>query len=253
MDYDKLLGLAVELGSQLMKSGAEIYRVEESVFRLIRAYGLEDPQVFAIPNCLIVSVVTPQGHPITRMVRIPGHGTDMELLELCNSLCRRLCTQTPPLEQAQAEAEALSQKQRMYRPVQQLLGYGLAPAFFAPLFGGGLREGLCAFLCGLLVGVTLLFGGLLTGTNAFFRTVICSAVASLASLLAVRLGLGLDVDTITISVLMVLVPGVALTNAMREIMAGDIVSGLSRMAEAILTGAAIALGSAVGLGIGQVL
>ena len=69
----------------------------------------------------------------------------------------------------------------------------------------------------------------------------------------VRLGLGQSVDTVTISVLMVLVPGVALTNAMREIMAGDIVSGLSRAADSILTAAAIAIGSAVGLAIGGIL
>ena len=83
MDYDKLLNLSVELGCRLMFSGAEIYRVEESVRRLLLAYGLDSPEVFAIPNCVIVSITTPQGHPITRMRRIAGHGTDIELLERC--------------------------------------------------------------------------------------------------------------------------------------------------------------------------
>ena len=76
MDYDRLLNLTTDLGYQLMASGAEIYRVEESMHRVLNAYGLERPEVFAIPNCIIVSVTTPQGHPITRMRRIPGHGTD---------------------------------------------------------------------------------------------------------------------------------------------------------------------------------
>ena len=96
----------------------------------------------------------------------------------------------------------------------------------------------------------MLFRSRFIGSNSFFRTAICSAVASLVSLLLVRLGLGRSVDTVTISVLMVLVPGVALTNAMREIMAGDIISGLSRAADSILTAAAIAIGTAVGLAIG---
>jgi len=60
MEYDKLLNLGSELGKLLMHSGAEIFRVEESVTRLLTAYGLE-PQVFAIPNCLIVSIDTPEG------------------------------------------------------------------------------------------------------------------------------------------------------------------------------------------------
>ena len=66
MDYDALLNLGTELGYKLVLSGAEIYRVEESVLRLLTAYGLQ-PQVFALPSCLIVSVNTPAGHPITQM------------------------------------------------------------------------------------------------------------------------------------------------------------------------------------------
>lgn len=248
MNYDKLLNISVELGCRLMSSGAEIYRVEESVRRLLQAYGLDSPEVFAIPNCVIVSIATPEGHPITRMRRIAGHGTDIELLERCNDLCRRLCVQTPPLEEAQGLLDALPG--RSYAPRQVLLGYGIAPAFFSPLFGGGVGDTLSALMGGLAVGFCLLYAGRFIGSNSFFRTAICSAVASLVSLMLVRLGLGRSVDTVTISVLMVLVPGVALTNAMREIMAGDIISGLSRAADSILTAAAIAIGTAVGLAIG---
>ncbi len=252
MDYDKLLNVATELGYQLMYSGAEIYRAEESIFRLLRAYGLDDPQVFAIPNALIVSVTTPEGHPITRMRRIPGHGTNIELLEQCNDLCRRLCFHPVPLDEAQEMVSSISAKVRVYQPWKILLGYAMAPAFFSPLFGGGPRDMLAAAVCGVIVGICLLFGRRLTGSNTFFRTAICSAVASLLSLLLVRIGVGADVDLVTIGVLMLLVPGAALTNAMREIMAGDIISGLSRMAEVILIATAIAIGAMLGLWLGRV-
>jgi len=248
MDYDKLLNIAAELGCRLMSSGAEIYRVEESMRRLLQAYGLESPEVFAIPNCVIVSISTPEGHPITRMRRVAGHGTDIEMLERCNDLCRHLCADPPPVDEAQALLDGLTDR-RQYAPWQVLLGYGVAPAFFAPLFGGGASDTLAAALGGLAVGLCLLYGGKLIGSNGFFRTAVCSAVASLLSLALVRLGVGRSVDTVTISVLMLLVPGVALTNAMREIMAGDIISGLTRTAGSILTAAAIAIGSAVGLGL----
>lgn len=251
MDYDKLLDMATEMGYQLMYSGAEIYRVEESIYRLLLAYGLEDPQVFAIPNAIIASVTTPQGHPITRMRRIPSHGTDIELLERCNSLCRQLCSEVPPLDEAQHRVGELVKDVPTYRSSQVLMGYGIAPAFFTAMFGGSMRDTLCALICGLIVGVCQIYGGQLLGANGFFRTVVCSAVAAITSFWTVRIGLGDNVDSIIIGVLMVLVPGVALTNAMREIMAGDIVSGLSRTAEAILVASAIALGTAIGLGAGQ--
>ena len=98
MDYDMLVNLAMEMGCTLMASGAEIYRVEESLNRLLAAYGRQDAQVFAIPSCLIVSLQGEGSRSVTRMSRIPAHGTDIELLERCNDLCRRLCQQTPPLE-----------------------------------------------------------------------------------------------------------------------------------------------------------
>lgn len=252
MDYEKLLNMAAELGYQLMYSGAEIYRVEESARRLLHAYGLEDPEVFAIPNCLIVSVVTPEGRPVTRMRRVPIHGTDIELLERCNSLCRRLCAQVPPLEEARAAVSALPEAMPRHSPRWVLLGYGAAPAFFAPLFGGGLWDMASAFLCGLAVGLCLLFGGRFIGANGFFRTAVCSALAAFLALALVGAGLGRSVDVVTISALMVLVPGVALTNAMREIMAGDTISALSRTADAILAASAIALGAAAGQALGGI-
>ena len=232
-----------------MSSGAEIYRVEESVRRLLQAYGLDAPEVFAIPNCVIVSVTTPEGHPITRMRRIAGHGTDIDLLERCNALCRQLCAQHPPVDEAQSMLSALEKEASRYTAWKVLIGYGIAPAFFAPLFGGGVADALGALIGGLGVGLCLLYGARLIGSNSFFRTAVCSAVASLLSLALVRAGLGNSVDTVTISVLMVLVPGAALTSAMREIMAGDVISGLSRAADSILTGAAIAIGTAVGFGV----
>ncbi len=89
------------------------------------------------------------------------------------------------------------------------------------------------------------------GFNGFFQTLIGAAIASLLALLLTRIGVGENVDAITIGTLMVLVPGMALTNAMREIMAGDIISGVNRTAEAILTAAAISLGVVISLAIGM--
>lgn len=252
MDYETLLNTAAELGYQLMYSGAEIYRAEESVRRLLNAYGLENPEVFAIPNCLIVSVATPQGHPVTRMRRVPLHGTDIELLERCNGLCRRLCAEVPPLPQAQAAVGALPEAVPRHSRRWVLLGYGAAPAFFAPLFGGGPRDMAGAFLCGAAVGLCLLWGGRFIGANSFFRTAVCSAAAAFLAMAFVNAGLGESVDVVTISALMVLVPGMALTNAMREIMAGDTFSALSRTADAILAASAIALGAAAGQALGGI-
>ena len=250
MEYEKLLNLGSELGRMLMHAGAEIYRVEESVTRLLTAYGVE-PQVFAIPNTLIVSIDTPEGRPMTRMCRIGPHGTDIELIEFCNDLCRKLCAAPIPVEEALARLRELPKRRKVYSNRVVLLGYVLASAFFAAFFGGGVEDFLCAALTGGVVGCVVLYGQPLIGSNGFFRTVVCSAVAGAIPMLLTAAGLGRDQDTIIIGVLMVLVPGMALTNAMREIMAGDIISGVNRTAEVLLVGTAIALGVALPLMVGR--
>ena len=87
MEYHALLDMATELAYRQAMAGAETYRVEESVNHIMASYGV-DAEVFAIPNCLIVSLETPYGKPITRMKRIGYHGNDLDAVERYNGLIR---------------------------------------------------------------------------------------------------------------------------------------------------------------------
>ncbi len=250
-DYGKLLRLGTEVGRWLMLSGAEIYRIEESVHRLLNAYGTY-PEVFALPNCLIVCVTTEEGESMTRMVRVSAKGTDIELLERTNDLCRRLCREPAPLDEALALVDGLGDHEPHNPPWLVLVGYILTTAFFAFFFEGDVWDAIAAGLCGLAAGIAQLYGKKLMGSNLFFRTALCSVLICGLSLFLCRLGLGHSEDAVTIGGLMVLVPGMSLTNAMREIMAGDIFSGLHRFAEVILVATAIALGSVLAMILGRV-
>ena len=138
LDYNKLLLLAGELGYRLMESGAEIYRVEESVHRLLRAYGVEEGEVFAIPNCIIISLTSPQGEPLTQIRRMPAHGTDIYLLEKYNGLCRALCRHAPPFDQALEQLERIGRERLAYPLWVELLAYFLGCGMFTLFYGGTL-------------------------------------------------------------------------------------------------------------------
>ena len=125
-----LLNLAVEIGYRLQESGAEIYRVEEAVRRIFQAYGVEKGQVFAIPNCLIVSVIDNDERPITRLRRIPIHGTDITRMERVYDFCRTICRETPEVEEALAQLYALDEKHPEHPLGVQLLGYFLGTGGF---------------------------------------------------------------------------------------------------------------------------
>ena len=72
MNREELLNVAAEAGGLLLRSGAEIYRVEESMHRIFEAYGVRDGNVFAIPSCINVTINTDGGAPLTRVMRILG-------------------------------------------------------------------------------------------------------------------------------------------------------------------------------------
>lgn len=189
MDYDALLDLGTELGYKLVLSGAEIYRVEESVLRLLTAYGLQ-PQVFALPSCLIVSVNTPSGHPITQMRRVPPHGTDIELLERCNELCRRLCREVPPLPEAGGAGEKAGAGPQGLPDPDPAAGLCGRRGFFTAFYGGTLLDTLCGGLCGLAVGLWMLWASPRLRFNNLFQTLIGAAIASLLALILVHMGIG---------------------------------------------------------------
>ena len=81
MNERLLLEAATTLGYRLAMSGAETFRVEESILRVLKTYGYE-AEAFAIPNCLIVSIITASDQPMTRMRRIGPHGNDLDAVEL---------------------------------------------------------------------------------------------------------------------------------------------------------------------------
>lgn len=252
MDYNRLLNLSTEIGYRLLENGAEIYRVEESVQRILRAYGLNTGEVFAIPNCLISSLVTPAGQALTRIRRMPSHGTDIDQLERYNNLCRHICAETPPLEEAENQCDALLAYRRSYSLPALLAAYALGAGAFVLFFNGTWRDAACGALCGLAIGVCLTFLTRLR-SNLFFKTLLGGAVSALLALGLRVVGLGDNVDLITIGALMILVPGVLFTNALRDIMAGDMVAGITKIAEALLIGVAIALGTGVALWLARLL
>ena len=100
VDRTALLNLAVEIGRRLQESGAEIYRVEEAVRRTFQAYGVDSGQVFAIPNCLIVSVLDEDGRPLSRLQRISSRGSDITRMERVYGFCRQVCQNAPEVNSA---------------------------------------------------------------------------------------------------------------------------------------------------------
>ena len=107
MNYDDLISAATEVGYLLLRNGAEIYRVEDSMQRIFRAYGVDTGEIFAIPTCIFVTITTPEGKSITRIKRLYTRVTDLDKVDRANDLCRRICRLCPDVGSIQEEIFAI--------------------------------------------------------------------------------------------------------------------------------------------------
>lgn len=241
MNYNILLDLVTEIGYRLAMSGAETYRIEESVNRILKAYGI-DAEAFSIPNCLIVSIATADGECMTRMRRIGQHGNDLDSVELYSNLSRRICNEHPDLDTAHAWLEEATASKHSYSFPVILLGNFLAAWGFAILFNCSFLDSLIAGLCGIVIGVVSHYMDKMKA-NHFFRIILAAFFMSLVAYGLNCAGIADNSDGIVISSLMLLVPGLLFTNALRDIIYGDTNSGVNRIVQVILIAIAIALGT----------
>ena len=243
MNYTLLMELVSKIGCGIAMGGAETFRVEESVNRILAAYGVES-RVYSVPNSLIITLIVPGQAPMTQLCRMERKGTDLDAVEQYSNLGRRICAKTPDLETAVLWLEETEKARKHYKLPTVLLGNILVAWGFSVFFGGSLMDSLCAIACGLLLGYAEHWIGKLKA-NVFFLKV---AAAFLMAVLAYGIsafGVVPNVDSSVIGTLMLLVPGLLFTNAMRDIIFGDTNSGVNRVVEALLIAVAVALGTAI--------
>jgi uncharacterized membrane protein YjjP (DUF1212 family) len=233
----------VDLGYELSMAGAETFRVEDSISRVLKTYGLE-PEVYAIPNCIHVSVTMPDGESLSEMRRVGFHGNDLDAVETFSGLSRRICTQKPDTDTARQWLNDACASQRQYSNLLQLFGYMIASFAFGIFFGGNLLDAVCGGIGGLAVGLCVMFMDKFQANN-FFKTMLASIPLALIPYAFGALGICQRPDMATIGTVMVLVPGLLFTYAMRDIIYGDTNSGVNRIVQVLLIAVAIACGTAV--------
>ena len=128
----------------------------------------------------------------------------------------------------------------------KLLGSVVVAAAFAVFFGGSIRDGISAGIMGVVI---VFMEDIMQKreTNQIVYNFIVSVVAGIAAILTVTAGLGENENLIMMGGIMLLIPGIAMTNAVRDMLTGDVAAGLLRLTNAVLTAAAIACGFALSI------
>jgi uncharacterized membrane protein YjjP (DUF1212 family) len=243
---DDILRSATEGARLVLEFGGETYRAEEIALKIAEAYGANDAECFATTTGAMLSIEDRKGNIHSAVRRIKRRHINLNALDRVSKIAEEAARGETTPQQALTELAAISDAPGYPEPVM-LVAAALLSSFFSLLYGGGLQEALLAAPIGLLTRLTVSACSKRLGISDFFINVIGGfLIAFLARGSAVIIP-GIKPDAIIIGAIMLLVPGLAIVNAIRDIITGDLVAGTARGVEAFMTAAAISLGAVVAL------
>ena len=240
MDIDRILVFASRAGKLMLQSGGEIYRVEETVCRICKSFGVDDVDAVASPTSVILSVII-DGKVYSICKRIRSRKVNLNMVHNINTLSRIISTENLSIEECEKRLNDLC-KDDSYPISTLILHSGIATSTFSILFGGNINTFLCAFIIGALTKIISIYLSK-SDLNEFFINGICGAFIAICSILCLNLGFINELDKLIAGCIMLLVPGLSLTNSIRDILQGELVSGLTRVSEATFIGISIAVGT----------
>lgn len=245
MTTEEIVTVALDIGEQMLECGAAVNRVEDTISRICKSYGIEQVEVFSINSLNLVSVTDSNGHTITKTKRVYSFSTNLHQMELWNALSRYICSCCPGKKEIENKKnELLAQDHNIWW--MYCLGYFFATGAFAVFFGGSLCDGLASAIVSLFVYFcnTKLKR---KDTNQLVYTLLATAASGALAILLVWLKVGEHVDKVMIGDIMLFIPGLVIVNSIRDMLYGDIMTGAFRLIEAVLVALAIVSGMAISL------
>ena len=228
-------------GKIMLQCGAETYRVEDTMTRMAAAFGISETHSYVTPTGIIFSAggVEPTK---TKLIRILERSTDLKKVAMVNSISRQISSGDLSLQEAIGQLKEIETLKMTFPLMMQVAASSISSGCFLIMFNGNWNDFIPAMISGG-VGYLSFVSFHRFVPIKFFSEFLASFIIGLLSLFFVKIGVGHQLDKIIIGSVMPLVPGLLITNAIRDLMAGHLVSGLSKGAEAFLT--AFGIGSGI--------
>lgn len=239
----KILDVCTGIGRLMLENGAETYRVEDTVYRVAVNYGMQGVSVFSVPTALIVTIREATGVEHTRLQRVTEQKSNLQIIADANDLSRRIAQTDISPNEALAEIDRMNRTESRYTIMHEVLVAALICGFFAILFQGNIQDLIAAAIAGSLGYISFLSIKKLTDIR-FFSELLASALIGWTAFFLTSIGIGNDINIVIVASVMTLVPGKAITNGIRDLMASHLLSGVSVLADALLTASAIGIGIA---------
>jgi len=245
MNYNKIVQGILDIGESMLISGAENYRIEDSLYRMCRSYGFVKYDVFVIPSNIQITVETENGDIITQVRHIENADIDFDQLDYMNNLCRYVCSHTPDEEELQKKYQEVKNRPPQHPAAKYFAGI-MGGTGFAVFFGCNFKDAIVAVIVSLMIVVVGKWLEKREG-NLFVYNTILSFLSEVIIVLSVRNGFADHPERIMIGIVMLIISGLSTTNGIREILQKDYISGFINIMNSILGAAGIAVGTALAM------
>lgn len=236
------LDLAIRAGTILLENGAEIYRVQETIIRILESFGVQDHNVYVLSNGIFATVGETGSHPCNAVRNVPTSSFHLGRIAAVNEVSRAIAHTGKESDLAAMRLRLEECAQLPFSPnwLRMLAGASGA-ACFCWILGGSPWDSCAALVAGLLLQL-FLFWSVRKGISKFIQHILGAGLVTLVSECMLLLGVGSSLDHIIIGAIISLVPGVLLTSAIRELFNSDYLSGSIHLIDALLVAASIAVG-----------
>lgn len=253
--YAARTNFVVELAQRLHAYGTTAQRLEGAVTAVAQRFGLEC-EPWSNPTGLILTFSDPR-RPLgdsdtTRVIRLPPGDTDLYRLSEADRIAEDVMAGRMGLSEGHDALRALDRPPSRRGRWMQVFGYGLAAASVGGLLRLPWLDIGVAGATGLGIGALVQAADGRPQLKEALEAVAAVLAASVAVLVATFIA-PLNQNTVIIAALIVLLPGMSLTNAVNELTSGHLVSGTARFAGAVSTIMKLAIGTALALSIGNLL
>lgn len=246
MNYKLLVDTAMLTGEIMLIGGAETYRVEDTMSRILKISGLEKTETFVTPTGIFITLGDSSIDAITLIKRVDNRITNLDNIYEANNISRQLCNGEITLEEAFKKLKNIKTSKH-YSNVAYNICTILASLSFTILLGGDWLNSLIAGLNGSIIVLVILATKKVKISN-FIKNLGSSILIAFNSMIFLRLlGDSIQLDTLIGGSVMPLLPGVAITNAIRDTLQGDYMSGGARAIEAFVSAASTAAGIGIGI------
>ena len=248
MEDERLLNLAVDAGEIILESGGEINRVEDTMGRIMNMAGdYAKPEAAVFPTGIFASLNGKNGQ-ITKIKRVRDRNTDLLKLDSVNTLSRKFVAGECTIEYAENEILRIRNLPKVKSYVT-ILCISMSCFFLSFMYDITIYNNFISFLTALIFSSIMNF---MYSKNIpdFIVRFVSGVVISTFAIIFYKFNLCSNYDSVIISCIMPLVPGVTITNALRDVLNGDFVAGTSRIMEAVIVAVATASGVGIVLKIG---